>query len=146
MFNKKLIASVMSVCMIGGLATTSIAKAKTVSDVVMDEAVKQSYSQNQYYKYGGPADLSVANEEKIIEMLKNEGKISKDASYEEAYSAYINYMREGAKANEKAPILKMEKNLKAKQSERVQKYKFEQSTPELRPKEVNILTGRFQRL
>jgi immune inhibitor A len=140
MFNKKLIASVMSVCMIGGLATTSIAKAKTVSDVIMDEAVKQSYSQNQYYKYGGPADLSVANEEKIIEMLKNEGKISKDASYEEAYNAYINYMREGAKNNEKAPILKMEKDLKAKQSERVQKYKFEQSTPDLSPKEVNILT------
>lgn len=140
MFNKKLIASVMSVCMIGGLATTSIAKAKTVSDVVMDGAVKQSYSQNQYYKYGGPADLSVANEEKIIEMLKNEGKISKDASYEEAYNAYINYMREGAKNNEKAPILKMEKDLKAKQSERVQKYKFEQSTPDLSPKEVKILT------
>lgn len=30
-----------------------------------------------YYEYGGPVDLSIANEEKIIEMLKKRGKLIK---------------------------------------------------------------------
>lgn len=102
--------------------------------------VNESAVQNSYYKYGGPVDLSVANEEKIIEMLKKEGKIDKNATYEQAHKAFISYMQKAAQANAKEKPSKMERELKAKQKEKVQKYKFEPSKQDINPKEVNILT------
>jgi immune inhibitor A len=88
---------------------------------------------------GGPTDLSVANEEKVIEMLKNEGVISNDASYEEAQKVYLQYMQDAAKANENMQPSKLERDLKAKQNQKVQKYQFDQSKPDTNPKKVNIL-------
>lgn len=140
MFSKKFIASVMSMCMIAGVATNSMVKANSFSDVATEAGNEQAYSENSYYKYGGPVDLSVANEEKIIEMLKKEGKISKDASYEKAYKVYLEYMKAGAKANAKISVSKMDKELKAKQNQKVQKYNFEQSQKDNNPKKVNVLT------
>ncbi|CDF59282.1 Metalloprotease, putative zinc-binding domain [Thermobrachium celere DSM 8682] len=92
-----------------------------------------------YYEYGGPVDLSIANEEKIIEMLKKEGKINKNATYEEAYNKYLEYMRNAAKENIKQKINKMDKQLKAKQNQAVKKYVFEKRKPDANPKKVNIL-------
>jgi immune inhibitor A len=89
---------------------------------------------------GGPTDLSIANEEKIIEMLKKEGKISKDATYAEAQKVYLKYMQDASKANKKIPITKMERDLAAKQNQKVEKYKFEGRTPDTNPKKVNVLT------
>lgn len=92
-----------------------------------------------YYEYGGPVDLSIANEEKIIEMLKKEGKINKNATYEEAYNKYLEYMRNASKENIKQKINKMDKQLKAKQNQAVKKYVFEKRKPDANPKKVNIL-------
>lgn len=99
-----------------------------------------SFNENAYYQNGGPVDLSIADEEKVIEMLKKEGKINPNATYEEAYAAYIKYMQNAAKENAKQKPSKMERVLKEKQNQKVQKYKFEQSKPDTNPKTVNILT------
>lgn len=61
------------------------------------EEVSMGGSQDNYYKNGGPIDTAVANEFKIIEMLKNEGKISKEATFEEEQEAYTEYMQNVAK-------------------------------------------------
>lgn len=62
---------------------------------------------------GGPLDLAIANEEKIIEMLKREGKISENATYEEAHAAYLQYMKTLSDA-ETEPLTKEEQELNAK--------------------------------
>ncbi|TDT61006.1 immune inhibitor A domain-containing protein [Fonticella tunisiensis] len=135
--NKKILAGVTSLLLL--LGSTSTFAAKGPSAYAEEGQNAPSYAENQFYKNGGPVDLSIANEEKIIEMLKIEGKIPKDAAYEEAHKAYIKYMQERSKGNQKQKPLKMERNLKAKQSQRVQKYVFEKSKPDLNPKKVNIL-------
>ncbi|MFV8784358.1 immune inhibitor A domain-containing protein [Microbulbifer sp. SA54] len=45
---------------------------------------------------GGPLDLAIANEEKLIEMLRHSGRIAEDASIPEAEIALRNYLRERA--------------------------------------------------
>ena len=52
-------------------------------------------SGNHSYVNGGPMDVSLANEEKIIEMLKKEGKLSENATLEEAHAAFIAFMEMG---------------------------------------------------
>lgn len=136
MFSKKVLATMLSLSVLmGSSATTSMSMLKNENT-----SPNQTANENAYYKYGGPVDLSVANEEKVIEMLKKEGKIPKDATYEEAHKAFMKYMQDSAKANEKQKPTKMERDLKAKQNQKVQKYKFESSQPDNNPKEVNILT------
>ena len=136
MFSNKILATMLSLSvLISSVATSSMSLLKN-----QETKQEQTTSINSYYKYGGPADLSVANEEKIIEMLKKEGKISKNASYEEAHNVFIKYMQDSAKGNEKNKPSKMEKELKAKQNQKVDKLKFGQSTLDTNPKEVNILT------
>lgn len=99
----------------------------------------QAQDKNSYYMYGGPVDTSLANEEKIIEMLKKEGKIDKNATYDVAHRAFINYMQQKSMANQKEKPIKMERDLKAKQNEKVQKYVFEQSQTDNNPKRINVL-------
>lgn len=96
-------------------------------------------NEESYFTLGGPADLSVANEEKVIEMLKKEGKIPKDASYEQAHKIYLEYMRETAKENLKYKPNKMDRKLKSIQNQKIKKYVFEKSQPDNNPKKVNIL-------
>ncbi|WP_462411006.1 immune inhibitor A domain-containing protein [Neobacillus sp. Marseille-QA0830] len=49
-------------------------------------------------KYGVTADLGIANDEKLIEMLKREGKLAKNASPAEAEKALKNYLNAKAKS------------------------------------------------
>lgn len=67
---------------------------------------------NLYYQNGGPADLAIANEEKIIETLKREGKIAKDATYEEAHKGFLEYMRRFKDENNQ-PLNELQKKFKA---------------------------------
>ena len=136
MFSKKLLATALSLSVLISSSTTAAMSSLKNQNVTTN----QTTNENSYYKYGGPVDLSVANEEKIIEMLKREGKISKNASYEEAHKIFLKYMQDSAKANKQNKPSKMEKELKAKQNQKVEKYKFAESTPDTNPKEVNILT------
>ncbi|MCM0649815.1 immune inhibitor A [Clostridium swellfunianum] len=132
MLSKKFLSVMTSAFLLAGVGATSAAK--TVNPVVPEQTV--SIGQD----VGGPTDLSIANEEKVIEMLKKEGKIAKNATYEEAQKVYLKFMQEAAKANKKLPISKFERDLKAKQNQRVEKYKFEKRTTDTNPKKVNVLT------
>ena len=140
MLSKKTLSLMTSLFLLLGVTLNSAPKALSVEAPEVNDLAVQSSLENSYYKYGGPVDLSVANEDKIIEMLKKEGKISKNATYEQAHKAYLAYMQKAAKANAKEKPSKMERELKAKQNEKVQKYKFDPSKPDTTPKEVTILT------
>ena len=61
---------------------------------------------NCSYVNGGPMDASLADEEKIIEMLKKEGKLSKNATLEEAHAAFIAFMETFKKQNDE-PLTKL---------------------------------------
>ena len=65
---------------------TSVASADTAP-------VKQEVKKETVHKQG-PFDLAVANEEKLIEMLKESGKISKNASAKEAEQALEVFLKE----------------------------------------------------
>ncbi|MGP4081802.1 immune inhibitor A domain-containing protein [Pseudalkalibacillus sp. R45] len=54
------------------------------------EHIKESISKSYA---GAPIDLGIANDEKLIEMLKKEGKISKDATASEAEKALKKYLK-----------------------------------------------------
>ncbi|MEI5908794.1 immune inhibitor A domain-containing protein [Bacillus spongiae] len=74
------------------LTSTKIeaAKAKTA----------ESHDQS-HHSVGGPIDLGVANEERLIEMLKKSGKLATDATGEEAEKAVKDYLKEVSKKAEK---------------------------------------------
>jgi immune inhibitor A len=60
----------------------------------------------QTSKFGVTADLALANDERLIEMLKREGKLAKNASPAEADKALKKYLRaksQFAKSNNKLP-------------------------------------------
>lgn len=138
MFSNKILATMLSLSVL--ISSSATSAMPLLKNQKINQSTEQTTNINSYYKYGGPVDLSVANEEKIIEMLKKEGKISKNASYEEAHKIFIKYMQDSAKANEQNKPSKMERELKAKQNQKVEKYKFGESTPDTNPKEVNVLT------
>jgi immune inhibitor A len=135
MVSKKFLSVMTAVFLLTGVGGTSIAK--TFNPAVPNQV---SSIEQGLESLGGPTDLSIANEEKIIEMLKKEEKIPKNATYEEAQKIYLKYMQDSAKANEKIPVTKLERELRAKENQRAQKYKFDPSQQDNNPKEVNILT------
>lgn len=134
MISKKFLGIMTAVFMLAGVGGTTSARSISLSN---ESGV---VGQADLTTLGGPTDLSVANEEKVIEMLKKEGKIAKNATYAEAQKVYLEYMNKAAKANKKLPTTKMERDLVAKQNQRVEKYKFEGRTPDTNPKKVNVLT------
>ena len=135
MLSKKFLSVMTSLFLLAGVGGTSSAR---VQNAVVPEPASSIVQGLE--TLGGPTDLSIANEEKVIEMLKREGKIPQDASYEEAQKIYLQYMQESAKANEKMPVTKLERELQAKENQRVQKSKFDPSQKDNNPKEVNVLT------
>ena len=57
--------------------------------------VKAANNDGQIYSYrhGGPVDFALANEDKLIEMLKKEGKIPKNAHRNDAEKVLRNYLK-----------------------------------------------------
>ncbi len=134
----KLLSAIMALAFTLCSTSTSLVKAESGEEKVF-QLQDQTSAIDSIYTYGGPVDISIGDEEKIIEMLKKEGKISNDASYKEAYKLYREYMSKAAKSNKNIKLSKMERDLKAKQNQKVQKYIFEQSKPDANPKKVNVL-------
>jgi immune inhibitor A len=133
MLTKKLLAITTSLMLI--LGTTSFNTQTTVKDTN-----EQVYSENVFYKYGGPVDLSLAREDKVIDMLKKEGKISKDANHQDAHEAFIKYMNAKAKGNQVKSISKQQKNLMGTQSKQLSDYLKSGTTTIIAPtKTVNVL-------
>jgi immune inhibitor A len=133
MLSKRLLAISTSLMLLLGTASFNI-------ETSAKDGTKQVYSENAYYQYGGPTDSVIAREDKIIEMLKKDGKISKDASRQVAHEAFIKYMNAKAKGNQLKSISKQQKSLKAAQGQKVDKYLESGTTAVTTPtKTVNIL-------
>lgn len=111
---------------------------KDNNDLIKSEinGVSKSGEQSNYYRNGGPIDTAVANEFKIIEMLKKEGKISKEATFEEEQEAYTEYMQSVAKNNNNQKVTKESKELNGKAKEN--KNRDGVSTYEINDETTNI--------
>ncbi|WLR41810.1 immune inhibitor A [Bacillus carboniphilus] len=91
-----------------------------------DALAKTTYSQEtESHKHTkGPFDLAIANDEKLIEMLKEEGKVSKDASIEEAEEAlqqFLEEKQEGMKDEGLGQLHELEGELNKEQKEKMDK-------------------------
>jgi len=134
MFKKFLSVLVVVAMLIG--TTGSVTAVDTTAAISADQL---AYNSNAYYQYGGPVDLNVANEDKVIEMLKKSGEIDPNATYDEAHTKFVKLMQKRAKANQGEQPLKMVREENAKRNQRVQKYIFDNQTEDTNPKTVNIL-------
>jgi immune inhibitor A len=70
------------------ILATSLLAGAFVSPVTSTPVVSAASS-----KAGGPIDLGIANDEKLIDMLKREGKLAKNASPAEAEKALKKYLK-----------------------------------------------------
>jgi immune inhibitor A len=134
MLSKKLLGVMTSVLVLAGVAGSTATKVDQLA-----YPAQVSISDQELENLASPTDLAIANEEKIIQMLKNQGKIPANATYEQARKIYLQYMQDTAKANQKVQLTKVDRDMTAKMNQRVQKAKFEQSKPDSSPKKVNIL-------
>lgn len=111
--------TLMARLILAGLAATTsltITKAHDVTELTsFSSSVGVNQSNQRYYTTGGPIDATLADEQGIVKMLKNEGKISSEASAYETHEAYEAYMKEIAKQND-VTLSKEERKLQAKQS------------------------------
>lgn len=111
--------TLMARLILAGLAATTsltITKAHDVTELTsFSSSVGVNQSNQRYYTTGGTIDATLADEQGIVKMLKNEGKISSEASAYETHEAYEAYMKEIAKQND-VTLSKEERELQAKQS------------------------------
>jgi immune inhibitor A len=86
-----------------GLSTLAVGPAMSTAQTVDAEKVLNEVTGKGHAGHshqGSPFDLGIANDERLIEMLKKEGKIAKNASPAEAEKAlakFLNKKAEGAK-------------------------------------------------
>jgi immune inhibitor A len=80
---KKILSTALTVSL--GLGLFNVAAASP--------SVKASDLPSKFASYGAPVDLGIANDERLIEMLKHEGKLAKNASPAEAEKALKNYLK-----------------------------------------------------
>ncbi len=84
--------NVLSMAMIAALTLSAFSTPSASAAVQTDTTpVKQEVKKEAVHKEG-PFDLAIANEEKLIEMLKESGKISKNASAEDAEQALESFL------------------------------------------------------
>jgi immune inhibitor A len=92
---------------VGAFAVPATAGTAVPENVLAKPAVQKSHSHQE-----GPFDLAIANEEKLIEMLQESGKLSKKATAEQAEQAVKKFLKEkseGLKELEDDGELKEEK-------------------------------------
>ncbi|WP_425383199.1 immune inhibitor A domain-containing protein [Rossellomorea oryzaecorticis] len=68
---------------------------------VVPENVLSKPTVKHEHHHGGPFDLGIANDERLIEMLKKEGKISENATQAQAEKALNKFLQEKSEAAEK---------------------------------------------
>ena len=134
MHSKKVISLLMGLGLLASSLSPVSALNKMDDNVVKKEIVR-STSENIDYNNGGPVDLSVANEELIIEMLKKEGKLDKNATFEEANKAFTSYMKDLSK--QKQPVTDQEKQFMKKEKKNNKNQKSYSMSEEIN--EVNVL-------
>ncbi|WP_153463868.1 immune inhibitor A domain-containing protein [Sediminibacillus terrae] len=106
MNKQKIVSTAMAVALglgtltAGALSPVQKAQAETLSTKIPTAQV------------GSPTDLGIANDEKLIEMLKEEGKIAADATAEEAQEVLNRYLKAKAKGAPKEETPDQEVNKK----------------------------------
>ena len=84
--------NVLSMAMIAALTLSAFSGPSSAAVQADTTPVKQEVKKETVHKEG-PFDLAIANEEKLIEMLKESGKISSNASAEEAEQALNSFLK-----------------------------------------------------
>ncbi|WP_420493480.1 immune inhibitor A domain-containing protein [Rossellomorea marisflavi] len=103
---------IMSVAMAAALSAGLFAVPASAHDATPVNVLKDPVSKKVHNHGEGPFDLAIANEEKLIEMLKEKGDISKNASASEAEKGlqkFLNEKSDGLKELEDDGELKEEK-------------------------------------
>ncbi|MBM7585059.1 immune inhibitor A [Bacillus pakistanensis] len=93
-------SKVLSMAMVAALTVGAFA-VPTSSSSVQPNVSTNSVSKETHSHGNGPFDLAIANEEKLIEMLKESGKIAKDASGAEAEKVLKSFLHEKAESASK---------------------------------------------
>jgi immune inhibitor A len=93
---RKVLSMAMAAAISVGAFTVPASAATTVPENVLAKpTVKQEH------KHGGPFDLGIANDERLIEMLKKDGKIKQNATPAEAEKALQKFLKAKADSAEK---------------------------------------------
>ncbi|WP_410528342.1 immune inhibitor A domain-containing protein [Rossellomorea marisflavi] len=103
---------IMSVAMAAALSAGLFAVPASAHDATPVNVLKDPVSKKVHNHGEGPFDLAIANEERLIEMLKEKGDISKNASASEADKGLQKFLKEksdGLKELEDDGELKEEK-------------------------------------
>ncbi|VXB92138.1 Pre-pro-metalloprotease PrtV [Bacillus sp. 349Y] len=103
---------IMSVAMAAALSAGLFAVPASAHDATPVNVLKDPVSKKVHNHGEGPFDLAIANEERLIEMLKEKGDISKNASASEAEKEVQKFLKEksdGLKELEDDGELKEEK-------------------------------------
>ncbi|WLD93137.1 immune inhibitor A domain-containing protein [Alkalihalobacillus sp. AL-G] len=87
MKKRKLVSTAMAVAM--GLSTLAMGAFSPAANADAEAALSSVKS-----SYGAPIDLGIANDERLIEMLKENGTIAEDATPAEAEKALKKYLKE----------------------------------------------------
>ncbi len=133
MHSKKVISAVMAI----GLLASTMVNSQALSKNNMGIS-KPSLEQSINYNNGGASDVSVANEEKINEMLKKEGKIPEKAKSEESNKIFNEYIKKTSKQNKDEKLTKQQKEFKAKEAKNKNNKNIKQKSSD-EVTEVNML-------
>ena len=111
--------SILVTAFAAALTFSSFAPATSAQQILTESnhstgAEQASHNHSGVYT-GSPFDLSIANEERLIAMLKKEGTIKKNASDKEAQKQLKKYLKEKEESIKKDSTKKFDKEIKALQ-------------------------------
>ncbi|WP_433743881.1 immune inhibitor A domain-containing protein [Falsibacillus pallidus] len=119
---------VLSMAMVAALSLGAFALPGSSYGKQADVKTAAAQSARSDYSNGGPVDLAVANQDKLIEMLKKDGVISKNATAEEAEKAVNKFLQKKAKSLQlsgttEGELKKDQEKVKDKAKENLKKHK-----------------------
>lgn len=91
---------VLSMAMVAALSVGAFAVPASAATTVPENVLSKPTVKHDH-KHGGPFDLGIANDERLIEMLKEEGKIKQNATTAEAEKALQKFLKAKADSAEK---------------------------------------------
>ncbi|MGR3765437.1 immune inhibitor A domain-containing protein [Rossellomorea sp. NS-SX7] len=91
---------VLSMAMTAALSISAFAVPASASTIVPENVLSKPTVKHEH-SHGGPFDLGIANDERLIEMLKKDGKISENATQAQAEKALNKFLQQKSEAAEK---------------------------------------------
>nr|WP_083270662.1 immune inhibitor A domain-containing protein [Bacillus marinisedimentorum] len=107
--------------MAAALSVGTFAGTAASSSISPENVLANPASKTAHHSYQGPVDLGIANDERLIEMLKKEGKIKENATAAEAEKALNVFLQKKAAAAKKeaGELANEEKASKGKLQEQI---------------------------